>query len=185
MGGATRRRGQAGFGMAELLVVLAVLAFVLGGLITVQRSGIDAYALGAARIDVQENARIALDRLTRDVREALAMTAQSATGLTLQYDWDQDGVVDTAPATYDGVQRGPSVTWSWAGAGSPLLRREQGIDAEAQTIVAAVQSLSLTYPASNRVVIAIRTAPDGVAVAGGAGTSQAQMTTEVSLRNSP
>jgi hypothetical protein len=35
------------------------------------------------------------------------------------------------------------------------------------------------------IVPAIRTAPEGVAVAGGAGTSQAQMTTEVSLRNSP
>ncbi len=180
-----RARGQAGFSMAELLVVLAVLGFIIGAVVTVVQSGINAYALGSARIDVQESARIALDRMTRDLREALAMTGQSATGVTLQYDWDKDGVVDAAPVVFDGVLHGPTVTYSWAGAGSPLLRQEQGIDAQPQEIVSAVESLSLTYPAANRVVIAIQTAPEGVAVAGSAGTSRAEMTTEVALRNTP
>lgn len=178
-------RNQRGFSLAELLVVLAVLGLIIAAVVTVQESGIRVYAFGAARVNVQENARIALDRLTRDIREALVITRESATGLTLQYDWDQDGLVDTAPVTFDGVLRGPSVTYSWAGAGSPLLRLEQGIDAQAETIVANVDSLSLTYPNANTVVITIRTAPEEAAAPGSAGTSRAQMTTEVSARNSP
>ncbi len=186
-------RDERGFTFAELLVVVAVMAGILAGVVAAQQAGMQAYALGSTRVEVQQNDRIALERISRDIREAFAITATSATGFTLQYDRNQDGVADAAPTVVNecppglcNATRGQAVTYSWAGAGSPLQRLEAGVDvAGAQTLIATVQSIAFTYPAASTVAITIRTATERAVAAGSAGASQAEMTTTVSLRNSP
>ena len=69
---------ERGFTLAELLVVSAVLGIIMLGIFTVQHQGLSAYLMGAGRVEVQQNARAALDTMLNEVRSALAITAVSA-----------------------------------------------------------------------------------------------------------
>lgn len=71
-------RGQRGFTLAELLVACAVLGIIMAGLFTLQRQGQAAYLVGAARVEVQQNARHAIESLVSEVRSALDVTAVGA-----------------------------------------------------------------------------------------------------------
>ena len=70
--------GQRGFTLAELLVATAVLGIIMAGLFTLQRQGQAAYLVGAARVEVQQNARHALESLVSEVRSAQDVTAVGA-----------------------------------------------------------------------------------------------------------
>ena len=66
---------ERGFTLAELLVATAVLGVIMLGVLTVQRQGLSAYQVGTARVEVQQNARAALETMFNEVRSALAITA--------------------------------------------------------------------------------------------------------------
>ena len=66
---------ERGFTMAELLVASAVLGLLMLGVFTVQQQGLSAYQVGAARVEVQQNARAALETMFNEIRSALAVTA--------------------------------------------------------------------------------------------------------------
>ncbi len=68
-------REQRGFTLAELLVVTAIIGMVMGAIFTLQQQGQQAYLLGSNRIEAQQNARVALDLITRDLRTALSVTS--------------------------------------------------------------------------------------------------------------
>jgi prepilin-type N-terminal cleavage/methylation domain-containing protein len=61
---------QRGFTLTELLVVASVLGLVLAGVFVVQREGQQAYLFGSNRVETQQNARVALDLMTRELRTA-------------------------------------------------------------------------------------------------------------------
>jgi prepilin-type N-terminal cleavage/methylation domain-containing protein len=63
-----------GFTLAELLVASAVLGFLMLGIFTVQRQGLGAYQVGAARVEVQQNARAALETMFGEIRTAERIT---------------------------------------------------------------------------------------------------------------
>jgi prepilin-type N-terminal cleavage/methylation domain-containing protein len=69
---------ERGFTLAELLVATAVLGIIMLGVLTVQRQGLTAYQVGAARVEVQQNARAALETMFNEVRGAQAITAVPA-----------------------------------------------------------------------------------------------------------
>lgn len=71
---------QRGFTLTELLVVLAVLALVLTGLVNLQQQGQAAYLIGAGRVEVQQNARYALERLSTELRFAKEITDAPSCG---------------------------------------------------------------------------------------------------------
>jgi prepilin-type N-terminal cleavage/methylation domain-containing protein len=66
---------ERGFTLAELLVASAVLGLLMLGVFTVQRQGLGAYQVGAARVEVQQNARTALETMFGEIRTALEITA--------------------------------------------------------------------------------------------------------------
>ena len=70
-------RDTRGFTLAELLIVVAILGFMMGALFTLQRQGQLAYLTGSARVEVQQNARFALDMMISDIRSALPVGATS------------------------------------------------------------------------------------------------------------
>jgi prepilin-type N-terminal cleavage/methylation domain-containing protein len=69
---------ERGFTLAELLVASAVLGLLMLGILTVQRQGLGAYQVGAARVEVQQNARAALETMFNEIRAAQTITAIAA-----------------------------------------------------------------------------------------------------------
>jgi prepilin-type N-terminal cleavage/methylation domain-containing protein len=76
-------RDQRGFTLTELLVVIAILGMMLAGLVTVQMQGQQAYLIGSHRVEAQQNGRIALELMIRELRSATSVTSiPSATDMT-------------------------------------------------------------------------------------------------------
>jgi prepilin-type N-terminal cleavage/methylation domain-containing protein len=69
---------ERGFTLAELLVASAVLALIMLTIFTIQRQGLGAYETTAARVEVQQNGRAALETMFGEIRSALAVTAVAA-----------------------------------------------------------------------------------------------------------
>jgi type II secretory pathway component PulJ len=168
--------------LAELLVTLALLGLTLAGLFTgldhVQR----AYAIGAARVVSQQSARIAVERLARELRGAGAgdgafdaISVAEPARVVLHGDLDGDGTA---------AGGGETITWRLAGT---VLRRDAG--GGAQPIVEGVRSLLLEYldsagrptsvPGEVRTVVITLTTVGGQPGADGATT----LRTRVRLRN--
>lgn len=76
-------RDQRGFSLAELLIVIALLGLMLTGLLAVQMQGQKAYLIGSHRVEAQQNGRVALELMVRELRSAKSVTLiPSATDIT-------------------------------------------------------------------------------------------------------
>jgi Tfp pilus assembly protein PilW len=172
--------------LADLLTALAILGLVLSGTFTLLHHGQRTYAEEAARVEAQQSARVALERLSREIRQAgrgdgLAVPAISVaepTRIVLHVDLDGDGVA---------ADRRETITWRLA---TGVLRRDAG--GGAQPIVEGVRDFTLDYrdergasttdPAAVRSVrITLTTGADGAP--GAARLLTTTVTTEVRLRN--
>jgi prepilin-type N-terminal cleavage/methylation domain-containing protein len=116
-------RDERGFTLAELLVVTAVLGLVMAGVLLIQQQGQQAYVMGSNRVETQQNARVALEELTRELRSAInIVTLGGPADITFN---DQNGV---------------QVRYNLSGT---LLNRTQG--GTTQPLIGGVQSLVMTY----------------------------------------
>jgi prepilin-type N-terminal cleavage/methylation domain-containing protein len=68
-------RSQCGFSLAELLVVCAVLGVLMAGLLLIHSGGTSAYVIGSSRVAAQQNGRVALEMMVRELRSAQSITA--------------------------------------------------------------------------------------------------------------
>ena len=168
--------------LTEVLIALALLGLVLSATLTVFAQGQRAYTRGAARVESQQSARLALARMARELRQAgsgsVAPIAVAETSrVVIQRDLDGDGVASA---------RGETVTWQLS---AGVLRRNAG--AGAQPIVNGVRALELAYldadsrpttvtAAVRSVVIALTTEPEHP---GAGGATATKFVTEVRLRN--
>lgn len=76
-------RNERGFSLAELLVVAAVLGLILSAVVLIEQKGQQAYVMGSNRVEAQQNARVALDLMTRELRSSQGMvTLGSASDVT-------------------------------------------------------------------------------------------------------
>ena len=169
--------------LTEILVTLALTGVLAAATLGVLEQGQRAWAIGAARVESQQSARVALARLVADIRAAGfggdafdAVAVAEAERIVLQHDLDGDGAIATA---------GERVTWRLAGS---ILRRDAG--GGAQPIVNGVRALALSYFDAHGVVTAVprdvrsiavtlTTAPD----VGTADAATATVSTRVRLRN--
>lgn len=180
---------EQGFALVELLVALAV-----GGLVVLATFGLlqqaqQGYLVGVARIEAQQSARFALQRMAREIRAAgfdpagadfPPIVNPSATSLTIQKDLNGNGVIDV---------NGESITYLLRGT---TLRRNAG--GGAQPVIEGVQALALTYldpdgvptgaPERIRtVIIELTVRPDPSLGARPLETLAVTMQTQVRLRN--
>lgn len=176
---------QRGFTLAELLVVTAVLGLILSAVLIVQQQGQSAYLMGSNRVETQQNARVALDLMTRELRQATAVTALGGAS-DVSFTIDHDNNVATAP-----------VTVRYQLSGTTLNRTEAGTTT---ALVGGVTNLTMTYclvwnatantcgtpattPAQVRVIqVEIRTLTEE-GVSAGSSYQQARMQSLVRLRN--
>jgi prepilin-type N-terminal cleavage/methylation domain-containing protein len=133
---------QRGFTLTELLVVIAILGMMLAGLVTVQMQGQQAYLIGSHRVEAQQNGRIALELMARELRSATSVTLiPSATDMTF---------VD---------QNGNTIRYSLSGA---VLNRTTG--GVTTPLIGGVVTLNLTYLDYDPVTNAVTPAADNTQV---------------------
>lgn len=171
--------------LSDLLVALSVLGLVMAANLTLLDGGARAYEIGAARVEAQQAARIALARMARDLRTAGAGVAATFAAVSVA---EPSRVVFHRDENHDGVIAGTRETITWKLDGN-VLRRDAG--GGAQPVIDGARALSLSYvdadgepttdPAAVRTVrITLTTAPVGAGAATGVTTT---VSTQVRIRN--
>jgi len=61
---------QRGFSLIELMVVVVILGIIVLGLVTFFTGGAKSWVAGQSQLEAQRNARQAMDRMVREIREA-------------------------------------------------------------------------------------------------------------------
>lgn len=206
-------RSQRGFSLTEMLVVCALLGVVMAGVLTLLMFGQQSATATSNKVDAQSNARIGIERMIEEIREAgylpagpscpgapttpcppfnysfPAITAQSATGLTIQNDWNATGTIQTTSITdpVSGATRGEQVIYSFSS--GQLLRQEMGVDGSPVALASGITSLAFAYLDQNNVVTAtatdIRTVTITLTTQQSSGQPQVTMVHRVRLRNRP
>jgi len=173
--------------LADLLVSTTVLGLVMGATLVTLEQGQQAWAVGAARVEAQQSARVALTWLAAEVRAAgqglsalgAAISVAEPTRLVVHVDKNHDGLVAGA---------GETIVWRLD---HDILRRDAG--GGGQPVINGVRALAFAYfdaaglptadPAAvRRVRITLSTRADHARSAAGAGLG-ATLTTEIQIRN--
>jgi len=68
---------EEGYTLVELLTVLVILSVVVGGIVTLFSTGINASADQTRRFQAQQNARLALDKMRREIHAACTVSNPS------------------------------------------------------------------------------------------------------------
>lgn len=195
---------QKGFTLVELLVAMAVLGVMMTGVLGLLMVGHQSYLVSANLVETQQSARVALDRMIREIRQAgynpagatlNAFTEAAATSLTVQMDMSGNGAIE--PEGADGLpDSGDEEVIRYSLSGTSLQRKAGG--AAAQPVIEGVQSLTLTYldangatiadPAANlgairSIVVSFTTQPERVPASYQAGKVTRSMADNVRLRS--
>lgn len=177
-----RTRGSSGYSLVDLLVALAIGGGLMASTVTLLHLGLRAWLWGAARVEAQQSARYALERMTGELREAgydptvagiAAVVVAEPARVVFQRDFNGNGVVDATRERVTYVLR----------AGESTLRRDAG--GGAQPVIERVRAFRLTYldragaeTTDPEAVIAVRVRLE----VGGDGPG-ALMETQATLRN--
>jgi type IV pilus assembly protein PilW len=179
-------RGSRGYSLVDLLVALAVGGGMLAATVTLLHLGLRAWVWGAARVEAQQSARYALERMASELREAgydptaaglAPVVVAEPAQVAFQRDGNGNGVIDPTRERVTYVLR----------AGESTLRRDAG--GGAQPVINGVRAFRLTYldragaettdPAA---VIAVRVRLEVGGDGGGDGAG-VLMETQATLRN--
>ena len=129
---------QRGFSLAELLVAVAVITLLMAGVFVLQKEGQEAYLLGSNRVETQQNARVALDLMTRELRTANPGTApQTASISKLASCTKPSGVWSCTDITFVD-ENGQIIRYALAGT---TLNRTAG--AATTALIGGIQSLAI------------------------------------------
>jgi hypothetical protein len=118
-----------------------------------------------------------------------AITNQSATGLTIQNDWNANNTIQTTSVVdpISGGNRGEQVIYSFGD--GQLSRREMGVDAAPVVLASGIISLAFTYLDQGNAVTGtaadIRTVTITMTTQQSTGQPQVTMVHRVRLRNRP
>jgi prepilin-type N-terminal cleavage/methylation domain-containing protein len=77
----SRLRGQGGYSLIELVAVMAIFLMIVGGLTTLFTSGARAEIDMNRRFEAQQNARLAMDKLRRELHCSSGITATDGSPL--------------------------------------------------------------------------------------------------------
>lgn len=129
-----------GSSLVELLVAMGLAGLVMAGTLSLFLAGQGAYAAGLARAEATQGARVGLERMASELRQAGydpqgaglgAIVVAEPERVTLHHDLNGNGVIDPTRERVTYLLRGT------------VLRREAG--GGAQPLVDGVRRLVLTY----------------------------------------
>ena len=145
--GGPGRGGASGFSLIEALVGVAILCVVLLGVFQVYDAGQWTFWRAQARADVQEDVRLALERMRRDLRLAGydpsatgQAPVQNPTGTSVAFIRDAEGTSTSALVQYDRDSTAKTIRRTvrlWTGSGWGA--------AAVTTVATNVENLSFHY----------------------------------------
>ena len=136
------RHAPAGYSLVDLLVALAVGGGLMASTLTLLHLGLRAWVWGAARVDAQQSARYAVERMASELREAgydptvagiAPVVLAEPARVVFQRDFNGNGMVDPTHERVTYLLR----------PGETILRRDAG--GGAQPVVEHVRAFRLTY----------------------------------------
>jgi len=75
-----------GFSLIEMMVVVVILGLIVLGLVTFFTGGVKSWVAGQSQLTAQRNARQAIDRMVREIREGNSIESGSDdTSITINY----------------------------------------------------------------------------------------------------
>ena len=143
-------RTERGFSLAELLVATAMVGFVLGGVFVALQQGENAFQYGSGKVEIQQTARAAVDRMAHDLRMGSNITAASATSISFDY-------IEDDPLNPGNAQ---TITVTYSLNGTDLQRNQTNPapgNPQPETIIGGVNTLSLIYYTKDNVTTAVVT----------------------------
>lgn len=184
---------QKGFTLLEILLAIVIFVMVLGAVYTLYTASQTTFARGQGKVDVQQNARVAMGMVAREIRLAgydpsdvinllptTAIETAGANTTTFVADVDGDGATDQVTYRLQGTQLMRDFS-TWNGAAFP--------PAASAEVADRVTTLTFTYFDGNDVITAtladIRRVSIALTAQETAGNEQVtfQLPMDVRLRN--
>ena len=81
------KKNQKGFSLIEMMVVVFILGLIILALVTFFTGGIKSWVAGQSQLEAQRNARQAMDRMVREIREAYEATTKNDTKIVFDTPW--------------------------------------------------------------------------------------------------
>lgn len=113
-------KNQKSFSLIEMMIVVAVLGVIVLGLVTFFTGGTKSWVAGQYQLTAQRNARQAMDRMVREIREASEIIASSTSSIEINFNtpWNTD------------------LKYSWSGdEGDPILRGTNPLINDVQSLI--------------------------------------------------
>ena len=89
-------KNQKGFSLIEMMVVVVILGLIVLGLVTFFTGGAKSWIAGQSQLEAQRNARQAIDRMVREIREGKNITNGSDISVTIRVPhFDVNGNIDS------------------------------------------------------------------------------------------
>jgi len=148
---------QRGFSLIEMMVVVCILGLIVLGLVTFFTGGVMSWITGQGQLQAQREARQAMDRMVREIREGEAVTSITTTSITV-----------AIPAL--GSDPAGSVTYAWAGPGNPINREGNPLIDNVKTV-----SFISTDPSKVHIILEVDVDADG--------NPDITLDTDINLRN--
>ena len=127
--------GEGGYSLVEMITVMAILGVVLGGVVTLFTAGIKADSDQNQRFQAQQDTRLALDKLRRDIHPSCTISTPAT------YNTWTNSV--TLYSSADNCTSGShSVTWCTAASGSKFILQRTIATSCTGTLVTVADSLT-------------------------------------------
>jgi prepilin-type N-terminal cleavage/methylation domain-containing protein len=131
----TQLGGEGGYSLVEMVTVMAILGVVLGGVVTLFTAGIKADSDQNQRFQAQQDTRLALDKLRRDIHPSCTISTPAT------YNTWTNSV--TLYSSADSCTSGShSVTWCTAASGSKFVLQRTVATSCTGTLVTVADSLT-------------------------------------------
>lgn len=99
---------QRGFSLIEMMVAVVILGLIILALVTFFTGGTKAWVAGQSQLEAQRNARQAMDRMVREIREASNVIASSTSSIEINFNtpWNTNLKYSWSGDEWDPILRG-------------------------------------------------------------------------------